>query len=245
MTEKDALLTEPPLAETRRGLLYGRRKGRPLRAAQQALVDTLLPRLEIDPGIGGAPVDPAALFAGHVEDVWLEIGFGAGENLTWHAAAYPGYGFIGCEPYLNGVARLLTTIDEGGLGNVRIYRDDARHLIGSLADRSIGRIFVLFPDPWPKLRHHKRRIVGPGTLPDFARLLRDGGELRVATDDPAYKAWILQHVLANGAFEWTARGPGDWRSRPVDWPATRYERKALAAGRTCAYFRFLRRVRQG
>lgn len=224
-----------------RRTLYGRRKGRPLRPRRAALVETLLPAVEV--GLADRdsdPIDPFGWFSEPVREVWLEIGFGSGEHLAWQACRHPDIGFIGCEPFLNGVARLLTDIDDGGLTNVRIFRDDARLLLQRLAGASIARAFVLFPDPWPKMRHHKRRIVGPATVPHLARILRDGAELRIATDVADYKGWILQHVLSGGAFRWTARRPADWRQRPEDWPATRYEAKALEVGRRATYFRFAR-----
>ncbi len=221
--------------------LYGRRLGRPLGASRQALVESLLPRIEIPAEIG--EIDPAAFFPDAPDRLWLEIGFGAGEHLAWQARAHPDIGFIGCEPFINGLARLLSEIDRDGLGNVRLYRDDARLLMAALPEGSIDRAFVLFPDPWRKTRHHKRRIVSPSTLPLLAHVLADGAELRVATDDPGYKSWILQHVRACGDFEWTARTPADWRSRPADWPSTRYEVKAGKAGRIPSFFLFRRNVR--
>jgi tRNA (guanine-N7-)-methyltransferase len=224
-------------------VLYGRRVGRPLRLQRQALVDNLLPSIEIVPPASGEPVSPARQFRTPYEACWLEVGFGAGEHLAWQARANPGVGIIGCEPYLNGVARLLSVIDESNLSNIRIFRDDARFLLARLPDASISRIFILFPDPWPKTRHHKRRVVGPSVVPDLARILCNGAELRIATDDPGYKGWILQHVLASGNFDWLARRPSDWRQRPDDWPPTRYEQKAKNAGRRGAFFRFTRRAR--
>ncbi len=215
-----------------------------MRASRQALVDTLLPRIEIVLPPDGGTVSARSLFAGRAPGrLWLEIGFGAGEHLAWQARENPRIGFIGCEPFLNGVARLLSDIDRDGLTNVRLFRDDARLLLATLPTACIDRAFILFPDPWRKSRHHKRRIVSPATLPLLARILADEAELRVATDDPSYKSWILRHVRAHADFEWTAREPRDWRSRPDDWPGTRYEEKALAAGRTPAYFRFRRRPR--
>ena len=223
--------------------LYGRRKGRPLRPHRQRLVDRLLPALEIALSPDNEPVDLPALFDGAVKDFWLEIGFGAGEHLAWQARENAHLGIIGCEPYLNGVARLLSDIDANDLTNIRLYRDDARLLLARLKDASISRAFVLFPDPWPKSRHNKRRIVGPATVPHLARILRDGAELRIATDDPSYKGWILEHVLGSGFFRWAARRPSDWRERPADWPQTRYEAKALHQGRRGAFMRFLRNPR--
>ena len=229
-----------------RRALHGRRKGRPLRPRRATLVETLLPTLELTvAGDSREPVDPAGWFLPPVAEIWLEIGFGAGEHLAWQARHHPEIGFVGCEPFLNGVARLLSDIDACGLTNIRIFRDDARMLIARLADASIARAFVLFPDPWPKMRHHKRRIIGPATMPQLARVLRDGAELRVATDVADYQGWILQYVLAGGAFRWPARRPSDWRERPADWPATRYETKAAEAGRHAAFFRFTRVPRPG
>ena len=224
-------------------VLYGRRVGRPLRPHRQALVDNLLPSVEIVSAETQGTSSPGTHFGDRYRSYWLEIGFGAGEHLAWQAQANPNVGIIGCEPFLNGVARLLADMDESNLGNIRIFRDDARILLADLPDASIARVFILFPDPWPKSRHHKRRIVGPSVIPDLARILCDGAELRIATDDSGYKGWILQHILATGDFDWSARRPSDWRNRPDDWPPTRYEQKAYRAGRCGAYFRFVRRTR--
>lgn len=237
----------PDAPEGRRRVLYGRRRGRRLRDGQRTLAETLLPEIEIDAG-SLAGFAPAAAFARAPEnapprEVWLEIGFGGGEHLSWQAAHNPEIGLIGCEPFMNGVAKLLGQIDEKGLGNVRIFRDDARMLVEALPSESLGRAFVLFPDPWPKARHHKRRMVSDPVIAKLADALVDGAELRIATDDPGYLEWILWHMRRHPAFEWTARRPGDWRARPADWPETRYERKALAAGRRCAYLTYRRRPR--
>jgi tRNA (guanine-N7-)-methyltransferase len=151
---------------------------------------------------------------------------------------------IGCEVFENGVAKLLVEIDRLGLGNVRILVDDARLLLSALPPESLGRAFILFPDPWPKERHKKRRIVSTETLDALARLMRDGAELRLATDDADYSRWMLERATAHPAFEWLARRPADWRERPADWPMTRYEKKALAAGRRPIFLRFRRRPRQ-
>jgi tRNA (guanine-N7-)-methyltransferase len=186
---------------------------------------------------------PAALFTPPRERLWLEIGFGGGEHLAWQAAANPEIGLIGVEPFLDGVARLLRAIETDGLANIRLFTDDARLLLDRLPEASLERIFVLFADPWPKKRHWKRRIIAPATTARFADLLKDGGELRVATDDPGYRRWILAHLLAEPRLEWQVTGPDDWRTRPADWPPTRYEEKALAAGRRPVFLRFLRRPR--
>ena len=212
-----------------------------MRQARQHLVDTLLPTIEITIPAGEPSLDPEQLFVENMREVWLEIGFGSGEHLAQQAIENPSVGIIGCEPYINGVARLLADIDKHDLTNVKIFRDDARILLRALPGASITRTFILFPDPWPKMRHHKRRIIGPSTIPSLCRLMPTGTELRIATDDPSYKEWILQHMLACEEFEWRARHPQDWRVRPVDWPETRYEMKANAAGRQCSYFMFDRR----
>lgn len=225
---------------TPRRRLFGRRRGRPLRAGRAALVDRLLPALSFAlPDTG--PLDPKGLFRGGPEEVWLEIGFGAGEHLAETAAAHPAVGFIGCEFFIDGVASLVRHIDEGRLTNIRIYQEDAAGLIARLADGSLSRIFLLHPDPWPKRRHAQRRLIQTGTLAEVARILRPGGELRIATDDPTYLEWTLRHMAAADAFVWQARRADDWRVRPQDWPQTRYGKKALKAGRRCTYLRYTRR----
>jgi tRNA (guanine-N7-)-methyltransferase len=218
---------------------YGRRRGRRLRTSQQALLETLLPALAIDKG--SAPLDPRGLFASAPREVWLEIGFGGGEHLAAQATAHPDIGFIGCEPFVNGVVSLLGHVKARDLRNVRLWASDARALIARLPDGAIGRAFILFPDPWPKARHHKRRLISPGFLAALARVLAPGAELRVATDDADYLAWILERLTAHPDFRWCARRAADWRTRPADWPPTRYEQKAVAAGRRPAYLRFQRR----
>ena len=226
-----------------RELFYGRRRGRPLRSGQRLRQAALLPHLSFRLPQSGA-LDPIHLFAEPPRDIWLEIGFGGGEHLAAQAERYPQIGFIGCEVFENGIAKLLGEIERRGLGNVRVYADDARPLVAALTTRSIGRVFVLFPDPWPKVRHHKRRLVAPATLDHLAEIMIDGAELRLATDDPGYLSWMLECVTAHPAFSWTARRPADWRERPDDWRATRYEEKARRAGRAPAFLRFVRRPRR-
>ncbi len=223
--------------------LHGRQRGRRLRVGQRELLATLLPKLRIELPAPGRRLDPVALFGPGTREIWLEIGFGGGEHLAWQAAHHPGIGLIGAEFFVNGLASLLGHVARQGLESVRIHPNDARPLIGALTDRSIGRIFLLFPDPWPKARHAGRRLVSPETLGDLARILKDRGELRIASDDPGHIRWILQHLAGCPDFEWMARGPADWRRRPEDWPPTRYEERALKAGRRPAYLRFLRRAR--
>jgi tRNA (guanine-N7-)-methyltransferase len=225
-------------------LIYGRRTGHRLRPGRRRLLDRLLPRLQVSLPAAGT-LDPAGLFAHRPESIWLEIGFGGGEHLAAHAAARTQVGLIGCEPFVSGVARLLSLIEAQGLGNIRLFTDDARLLLRALPDACLERIFVLFPDPWPKTRHHKRRIVSPATVAEFARLLTDGGELRLATDDMGYARAMLLALLGSAALVWLAERPADWRQRPADWPATRYEEKARAAGRAIVYLRCRRSARAG
>jgi tRNA (guanine-N7-)-methyltransferase len=233
---------QPDQVPGHRRILYGRRRGRPLRRDQQRLIDTLLPRLALTLPESGT-LDPAALFDLRPREVWVEIGFGGGEHLAAQAAAHRDVGIIGCEVFENGVAKLLAEIQRQGLANIRILTDDARLLLSALPPASIGRVFILFPDPWPKQRHHKRRIVTGQTLDTLAGIMTDGAELRLATDDVDYLAWMLARVPVHPAFEWLADGPEDWRSRPADWPATRYEAKAIAAGRRPYFLRLRRRPR--
>ena len=226
-------------APTRQSQFYGRRRGRPLRPRQRRLAETLLPRLSISLPESGR-LDPKTLFPPGISAVWLEVGFGGGEHLAEQAAARPDIGFIGCEVFENGIAKLLGEIDRRRLGKVRLFTDDARLLLQALAPGAIGRVFMLFPDPWPKQRHHKRRLVAPATLDRLAEIMPEGAELRLATDDPGYLVWMLEHATVHPAFRWLARRPSDWRERPPDWPPTRYEQKARAAGRIPVFLRFVR-----
>ncbi len=228
----------PARASPHRRVLYGRRRGHRLRPGRRRLLRELLPALEIRLA-GDEPLDPKRLF-GDGRPLWLEIGFGDGGHLAALAAARPEIGFVGVEPFVNGVAALLARIERQGLRNVRIFTDDARLLTAALPDAAIGRLFVLFPDPWPKKRHHKRRLVNRATAAEFARILEPGGELRLATDDPGYARWMLEALLAEPRFDWLAERAADWRERPADQPPTRYEAKALAAGRRPVYLRFRR-----
>lgn len=216
---------------------YGRRHGRRLRIGRERLLEELLPKLEIP--VGDTPIDPLDLFP-QVRQCWIEIGFGGGEHLAAQAAANPNVGFIGCEPFVNGVARLLTEIEERSLTNVRICPDDARPLLDRIGDQSIDRAFILFPDPWPKKRHAGRRFVCPENLSSLSRILRSGGELRIASDEMTHIRWILRHVRSHPDYRWNAVSARDWRERPADWPQTRYEGKALAAGKECVYLSFTR-----
>ncbi len=229
---------------THRRILYGRRQGRKLRTGQRTLLKNLLPSIEIDLPTGSEDFSPPGLFAVQTEKVWLEIGFGGGEHLAWQAKKNPSIGFIGCEPFINGVVKLLVNIRDDDLGNIRLYRDDARQLLDRLPAASLDRVFILFPDPWAKARHNKRRIISTPVIDRLAGALRDGAELRIGTDDPSYLEWILWHMQKQPAFAWQARVPQDWRVRPDDWPETRYEQKAARAGRCCAFLTYIRQDRQ-
>ncbi len=222
-------------------VLYGRRRGKPPRPARQAILDRLLPELAIDLR-DAAPnsLDPRQLFGPGVTDVWFEVGFGNGEHLMAQCRANPNIGIIGAEPYLAGVARLVSYADTYRLNNVRIFADDARLLLDVLIDQSLGRLFTLFPDPWPKTRHHKRRFVQPDTVQAVARILKPGGEWRLATDDMSYCRWILRHLIGRSDFAWLIEDASDWRQRSADWPETRYEAKALAEGRAPMFLKFRR-----
>ena len=220
---------------------YGRRKGKPLKAARQGLLESLLPHVRIERPEG--PLDPTTLFAFKPTALRLEIGFGSGEHLAAQAGENPNTGFIGSEVFLNGVASLLRYVGAANLANVRVFDADVRLLLPNLPDAAFERISLLFPDPWPKTRHAKRRFVSPEMLDECARLLADGGELRVASDHPVYQRWTLQHAAVHTNFQWATKGPEDWRTRPVDSVATRYEGKAIAAGRKPAFFTFVRRNR--
>ncbi len=216
---------------------YGRRRGRPLNAGRRRALETALPRLRLPDG----PLDPAALFGFDIEDLWFEIGFGAGEHLAWQAARHPRIGFIGAEPYINGIASLAAHAEAQRLDNLRIHGDDAAPVLDRLPGAALGRVFILFPDPWPKARHRHRRIVARPLLDRLARAMREGAELRLATDHGDYLDWMLERLTAHPAFAWIAARADDWRRRPADWPETRYEAKARAAGAKSTYLRFVRR----
>lgn len=190
----------------------------------------------------GAVVDPAVLFPDKRE-VWLELGFGGGEHLAAQAEANPDVGFIGTELFLNGIGSLLRHVRDRQLANVRIADADSFRLIRALTPASIARVSLLFPDPWPKVRHHRRRFVREETLDLLAAVMKDGAEFRFATDHADYCAWALARILRHPAFVWPAETAADWRSRSPDWPATRYEQRALAVGRQPVFLRFLRRPR--
>ncbi len=201
-------------------------------------MDTLLPSLLID--LPEGPLAPETLFPTQKE-YWLEIGFGGGEHLAHQASLYRTIGIIGCEPYLNGVAGLLKHIDDEQLNNIRIYADDARLLMEKLPAASITKAFILYPDPWPKARHKKRRLIQTPLLDSLARIMAPGGQLRIATDDDDYCTWILEHALPHPSFTWQANTCADWLDAPADWTTTRYEqKKAVDRGLTPSYLNFLK-----
>jgi tRNA (guanine-N7-)-methyltransferase len=216
--------------------LYGRRQNHKLRVGQAALVEDLLPRIAV-PGDG--PVDSRRLF-GDDRPLEFEIGFGAGEHLIGQAEMRPGSGFIGCEPFLNGVVGALAKIDEQGIGNVRLHMGDALDVLERLPDGVLDRAYLLHPDPWPKARHAKRRMINHGPLDLIAAKLKTGGEFRLGTDDPVYCRWSMRIMAERRDFTWLAERPGDFTTRPADWPETRYERKARRKGHEVWYFRYVR-----
>ena len=201
----------------------------------------VLPGLKVDLPPEGERRDPRGFFAVPPADVWLEIGFGNGEHLVAHAVARPDIGIIGCEPFLNGVTACLKQVTDAGLTNVRVMADDARFVLEALAEASLGRVFILHPDPWPKARHHKRRIVSPPILADLARVMRPGAELRLATDHADYAEWMQAEMTATPDFTVTAQWRTPERPEVHDWPASRYEQKALAQGIPCLYIKAVRR----
>ena len=227
-------MNSPDHPDRNRRKLYGRRKGPKLSARQAGLRLSLLGELAYDPA-----KEPLGQFPNTVQELWLEVGFGAGEHLVWQARQHPTVGLIGAEPYEMGMAKILTKLEETSLNNVRLFEGDGRDIIEGLPDQSLGRFFLLFPDPWPKTRHHKRRFLQMDMLDELARVLKPGGELRFATDDKSYLPFALERLMAHPAFDWLAQGPADWKSRPPDWPPTRYETKAIKGPPT--FLRFRRR----
>lgn len=222
------------------GSFHGRRKGKALRPGQDRLIRELLPRLRIAIGRDGSAFPDEALVCGSRRELRLEIGFGGGEHLAAAARAEPDVGFIGCEPFVNGMAKLLAVIEAEGLRNIRLWDQPAADLLAALPDASLGRVHLLFPDPWPKRRQRKRRFVSDASLQALGRVMRSGAELRFATDIDDYAGWTLARVLRSAPFRWAPAGPADWRQPWPGWPGTRYEAKAEAAGRPASYLTFMR-----
>ena len=223
---------------------YGRRHGKKLRPGQAALMETRLAELA-PPGISWDenpdrhPIDLETLFPGK-KAIWLEIGFGGGEHMIAQASQYPEIGLIGAEPYINGVAMLLSAIERAGVTNLAVTDQDARHVMDVLPKASIARVFLNYPDPWPKTRHHKRRFINPENIAQLAHVMAQGAELRIATDIEDYVRHSLEHLCPDPRFAWQAEGPTDWRAPWPDWPSTRYEAKALREGRKPHYLTFRR-----
>jgi tRNA (guanine-N7-)-methyltransferase len=228
------LKTSPPI-----GRVYGRRRGRPLNEKRATLMETRRDAFAVALPAAPALLDPAALFPPEIESVGLEIGFGGGEHLAAQAAANPHVGLIGCEPFINGVSSLLALLDEQALTNVRIHSEDARLLLRALQPASIDRAFLLFPDPWPKRKHHGRRFAGPEGLTLLANVLADGAPFRVATDHAALGPWMQARLDEHPDFVLESKA----EERPESWPPTRYEAKAIAAGRKRIYLTYRRKPR--
>jgi tRNA (guanine-N7-)-methyltransferase len=216
--------------------LYGRSIGHKLRPSQQQLIDTLLPQIAV-PADG--EIGSQRLF-GDDRPLHLEIGFGSGEHLAARADMLPVHGFIGCEPFINGVAAALAHIRDQRLANVRIHAGDALDMLRRLPDRALSFVYLLHPDPWPKARHAKRRMINDGPLDLIAAKLKRGGEFRLGTDDPVYCRWSMMVMNRRRDFDWLAERPSDFLARPGGWPETRYEAKARREGREVWYFRYRR-----
>jgi tRNA (guanine-N7-)-methyltransferase len=197
---------------------YGRIKSRTLRAGRASLVEETLPGLKVDLE---RPLD------GSNGEVWVELGFGGGEHLAAQAAAHPEVLVLGAEPFVNGVASLVRHVTDRGISNVRLHPGDGRELLAALPDASVGRVFILFPDPWPKSRHHKRRLINADTVAELARVMKPGAAARFATDWADYIGWTLERFAASPHFAWTAERADDWRLPPADHVTTRYEGKRL------------------
>ncbi len=217
---------------------FGRRKGKALRDGQSHLIEHVLPHLRLPEG---AIADLHALFPQAVEAVRLEIGFGGGEHLLMRMRESPQIGFIGVEPFINGMAKMLAALDREPRENLRLYDEDATAVLDWLPDASLAGVDLFYPDPWHKRRHWKRRFVSDANLDRFARVLKPGGKFRFASDIEHYVNWTLQHCRRHDAFDWQAEGPSDWNDAYDGWPGTRYEAKAFREGRRAAYLTFIRR----
>ncbi|MEP1229123.1 MAG: tRNA (guanosine(46)-N7)-methyltransferase TrmB [Litorimonas sp.] len=223
--------------KTKKFRTFGRAKGKALSPAQTELMETMFPKFDIGPAIAVGD-NPLAGISGQV---WLEIGFGAAEHLLWQAKQNLDVTIIGVEPFLNGVAKAVRGVDVAGLTNLRLHRGDARDLLALLPDSSLERVFILFPDPWHKTRHHKRRLINTELIEELHRVIHPNGILRFGSDIPHYVDWTLTRLYRHGGFEWPADEQKLWRERPKDWPSTRYLEKALREGRQGHFFEFIRK----
>lgn len=213
---------------------FARRRGKKLHPRQQHLIDTILPTLRV-------PLNPLvlhALFPNPTQTLRLEIGFGGGEHLAHHASLNPDMHYIGCEPYINGVAKCLVAIEDKQLSNIRIHNGDARDLITQLPDACLEHVFILFPDPWPKLRHHKRRLVQKAFLTMLAPKMQTGATLQLATDHVDYAQWMIEHCQYHPDFTWQKQS--DYNTPPAQWTKTRYQCKAEEEGRSAQFFRLVK-----
>jgi tRNA (guanine-N7-)-methyltransferase len=231
--------SEAGIAREKRGTLFGRRKGHKLRAHQAGLIENLLPRLALDIN-APAPAGLVDLFGPDTREARLEIGFGGGEHLIAEARNSPDTGFIGCEPYINGMAKILAQIEAHDVGNIRLFAGDAVELLAWLPPQSVSRIDLIHPDPWPKRRHWKRRFVQDASIATMARVLKLRGEFRFVSDIADYCAWTLWHLLRSPDFVWLAERADDWRLPWEGYTMTRYGQKAAREGRVAAYLRFRR-----
>jgi tRNA (guanine-N7-)-methyltransferase len=220
-------------------LFYGRRKGKTLKNSRQSAYDEVMQWAQIKLPEGNNLIDPKSFFDFPVKEVWLEVGFGNGEQLEYQAMDNPDIGMIGCEPFVNGVAGLCLSIRDKDIKNIRIFQDDARLLMARLADKTLARTFVLNSDPWPKKKHHKRRFIQTETLDTLHRLMVKGSELRLSSDDPGLAAWQMEKPYHHPGYAWQAQSAADWRICPSDMIGTRYQNKGLAAGRPVIFQRFL------
>jgi tRNA (guanine-N7-)-methyltransferase len=239
VTEADDILADQPVASPERSRFFGRSKGKRLRQEQSRIMAEQLPRLLIV--IAGEQIDPAMLFPFSPRAVRLEIGFGGGEHLLKRALENPETGFIGCEPFVNGMAKLVMEIDRLGVRNIRVFDNDATKLLKRIAPASVDEIDLLYPDPWPKRRQRKRRFIAPDSLAQLAACLKPNGLFRFASDIDDYVGWTLSRVLVSPDWIWPAEGPHSWQTPYEGWIRTRYESKAVQEGRTSSYLTFVRR----
>ena len=232
--------------KTERFRTFGRAKGKPLSPAQAGLMSDVFPNFDVAPAISRGE-NPFEINASHdvskqqgAGEHWLEIGFGGAEHLIWQAENNPDVRLLGVEPFLNGVAKAVKGITDKGLENVYLHRGDARDVMSLLPDQYLDKVFVLFPDPWHKARHHKRRIINEVFIQELHRIIKPGGYFRFASDIIHYVDWSLTRIKAHGGFDWPAQSQADWRVRPDDWPSTRYLEKALREGRSGHFLEFVR-----